>query len=270
VKKDYWDIPLCSKNRQELDEDLINNLNTDFDENHENKPVRQPAKKSWWFKIVGLIVITAFIFIAFNNWALLFNLPSLDFIDRSRELARDPEIQKLQEAVVIINTNNSRGTGFNIDEGGLIITNHHVVENSRIAYVKFPQGSLYSGRIAASFPEIDLAVISIEGENLPVMEIETGTELAAGDTVTIIGNPLRLSHIVTEGEVIGMAALKDWEVPVLMIRATIHKGSSGSPVINSEGKVAAVIFAVLAEQEEITGLAVPIDYILEKSLFIFD
>lgn len=260
---DNWNIPVSSEDRENLDEDLIDHLNEKYDGDQEEVP----AGRSRGIRIVGLITALVLISLAFNNLFMVFNIPSLHFVERSRELARDPEIQKLREAVVVVSSANSRGTGFNIDENGLIITNYHVINDAGIINVSFTQGPLYTGKIWASFPEIDLAIIRIEGENLPVIEIETEAELAAGDKVMVIGNPLWLSFIVTEGEVVGSAVLKGWGKTVLMIKAPIHKGSSGSPVINSEGKVSAVIFAtVQTEQEEIIGLAVPVNYLFGEGL----
>ncbi|MBS4031184.1 MAG: trypsin-like peptidase domain-containing protein [Clostridiales bacterium] len=262
-KDDNWNTPVSIEDMENLDEDLINQLNEKYD-GHDT--VETTVGRSKGIRVVGLITALALIVLAFNNLFMVFNIPPLGFVQRSRQLVQDPEIHKLREAVVIVSSADSRGTGFNIDKNGLIITNNHVIKNAGIVNVSFTRGPLYTGKIWANFPEIDLAVIRIEGENLPVIEIETETELVAGDEVLIIGNPLWLSFIVTEGEVVGSAVLKGWDETVLMIRAPIHKGSSGSPVINSEGRVAAVIFAtVQTEQEEIIGLAVPINNLFREN-----
>ncbi len=255
--KDYWKIPLSNENRNELDEGLINRLNAEYDE---DLPVSSHRPKG--IRLVGLVTAIVFLALVFGNLFSLINFPSLGFLHKSSELAQNPEIQKLRQAVVEISSANSRGTGFNIDERGLIITNYHVVENLSFIKVTFYGGAAYNGRVLASFPEIDLAVISIEGEDLPTLELETGKEAAAGDKVTIIGNPLWFSHVAKEGEIVGITMLKEWDIPVFKIRAPIHKGNSGSPVINSEGKVVGVIFATLESQaEEIMGLAVPVRHI---------
>lgn len=265
TKDDNWNISLSNEDKKDLDEDLINQLNEKYD--GDGDTAKKPSGRSKGIRVVGLLTALVLIILAFNNLFLVFDMPSFLFVQRSRELARDPEIKKLREAVVVVSSLNSRGTGFNIDQSGLVITNNHLIKNADIVNVNFPRGPLYAGKVWASYPEIDLALIRIEGENLPVIEIETETGLAAGDEVLIIGNPLWLSFIVTEGEVVGSAVLKGWEQMVLMIKAPVHKGSSGSPVINSEGKVAAVIFAtVQTEQEEIIGLAVPINYLFGEGL----
>lgn len=262
--KDNWDISLSSEDLENLDQDLIHRLNEKY--GGEQDVDEAPVGISWGIRVIGLITALVFIALAFNNLFLVFNIPSLGLVERSRELVQNPEIQKMRDAVVVVSSANSRGTGFNIDQNGLIITNNHVIENAGTINVNFNRGPLYTGKIWASFPEIDLAIIRIVGQNLPVFEIETEAELAAGDKVMIIGNPLRLSFIVTEGEVVGNVALQGWDEPVLMIKAPIHKGSSGSPVINSEGRVAAVIFATIeTEHEEIIGLAVPMNYLFGES-----
>ncbi len=257
IKKNHWEVALSDENRKELDEDLINRLNEEYDG---DLPVSSHKPKG--IRLVGLVTAIVFLALVFGNWFTLISFPSLGFLHRSSELAQHPEIQKLRQAVVEISSANSKGTGFNIDERGLIITNYHVVKNTSFIKVTFYGGAAYNGRVLASFPEIDLAVISIEGENLPTLELETGKEAAAGDKVTIIGNPLWFSHVAKEGEIVGKTMLKEWDIPVFKVRAPIHKGNSGSPVINSDGKVVAVIFATLESQtEEIMGLAVPVRHI---------
>ena len=73
-------------------------------------------------------------------------------------------------------------------------------------------------------------------------------------------------RIVTKGEIAGTTVLKNWEKPALMIKGTIHHGSSGSPVINEKGNAVAVIFGTLDNnnKDTIIGVAVPIEYIKDN------
>ena len=262
--KNDWNAPVSHEHRTELDQELIKNLNANDEHYHEPRRKRRTV-----IKVVGIVTVLVYLVFILNHLFAIFSLPSLDFIDKSRVLLQDEQIQVLRDAVVEVSVGNSRGTGFNIDESGLIVTNHHVVDHTGMITTRFPQGSPYGGRVVASFPEVDLALIRIEGVNLPVIEMAADTEPKIGDAVTIIGNPLWYSHIVTEGKIMGETMLVDWDVPVMQIRAPIHRGSSGSPVIDDTGKVIAVIFATSTAETtggDTIGYAVPIRHIYDEGM----
>lgn len=245
----------------ELDLELIRQLNEKYGaEEPQGLGVDLP-RRSGRTRMIGFITAVAFFALLFSNWFYQENLPSLAFVRRSWELSRIPEIQQLREAVVEIRADNSRGTGFNIDGRGVIVTNYHVVADNSSVLVNFRGGKTYRGSVQAIFPEYDLAFIGLEGEGLPRIEVDWDAALAAGDEVMIIGNPLQFTGIITEGEVIGTTVLAGWDMPVLLIEAPIHKGNSGSPVLTRDGKAVAVVFALLAEksgQKARIGLAVPL------------
>ncbi len=264
--REYWKTP--SENEYAgFDEDLIDDLNERYDgTGDQDRGVKKNHKI--YLRIIAFVTVIVFSLLVFKQLFTIIDMPAFDFIESSLELLQNPKIRTLREGVVEVSTINSQGTGFNIHEDGLIITNSHVVGNAQSAKVVFYRGDSYNGIVEANYPEIDLALLRIQGKNLPIIKLETGQELKAGEKVTVIGNPLWFSRIVTEGFVAGETTLKGWNIPVLLIQAPIYRGSSGSPVINVEGKVVAVIFATLAsriESEEIFGLAVPIDYLLEAN-----
>ncbi len=265
--KRYWDGPITSKQKKDLDLDLIDEINELYPEKSADNEVDESKKgKSLGLRLIGLLTVVVFLSIFLGNFLQFYNMPSLDFLSRSRQLTQIEEVNKLREAVVIVNTVSGRGTGFNIDPSGLVITNHHVIEDKRVIFVNFLSNDIYGVNKIDSFPDIDLAVANISGENLPTLEIEKNKVPQAGDEVLIIGNPLGFSYVVKEGQVAGEIKLKNWDEQVLMIKGPIYKGSSGSPVFSAEGKVVAVIFATLVtnNNEEIIGLAVPIKHLLDR------
>lgn len=266
--KRYWDGPITSKQKKDLDLDLIDEINELYpEENEGNESVESKKSKSLAARFIGLITAIVFLLIFLGDFLQFYNMPSLDFLSRSRQLTQIEEINKLREAVVIVNTVSGRGTGFNIDPSGLIITNYHVIEGKKVIFVNFLSSDIYGVNKIDSFPDIDLAVANINGENLPTLEIEEHNVPQVGDEVLIIGNPLGFSYVVKEGQIAGEIKLRNWDEQVLMIKGPIYKGSSGSPVFNVEGKVVAVIFATLVTDnydEEIIGLAVPIKHLLDR------
>ncbi len=258
---EYWQKPAKPEQEDDLDSKLIDELNEQADQTPKKSSKR---KWSWLIRLVALLTVLAFSASALGIWPRLFNLPSLDFLTESDLLAQNPEVKSLQQAVFRVKTLEGQGTGFNIDPQGIVITNWHVVKAAKVIYVLTPQGATYNGELVASLPGVDLAVLKLKGEHLPVLPL-TKTPLLRDDQVKIIGNPLGFPNVIVQGEVIGETLIKNMSEPVIMIKGTIHPGNSGSPVFNQAGKVAAVIFGSLkqgqANSEEMIGLAIPVSQI---------
>lgn len=258
-EQEYWDVPLTPEQRADLGLDENQDLN-DLPEEDQEQP--QADGKRTVLKLVGVLTFFAFLLLMAGSWFQAFNLPSLGFVFKSRELvAGSPWIQELQQAVVTVETAGSRGTGFNIEAAGVIVTNHHVIKDARAVFIRFSNGDLYQGTKWASWPEVDLAVVHIEGHGLPVLKLDQAVNLTPGAEVLVIGNPLGFSQVVAKCQFLGLAPLQGWEQPVMLIKGPIHQGSSGSPVINREGRVVGVIFGTLQDSNEkdgeTIGLAVP-------------
>ncbi len=222
----------------------------------QNPKPKRPFPK-WAFWLIALVML-------FNVVALLpktFSVPAIDFLITSAKLSTQDQIQTYKEAVVAIETGDSRGTGFAITADGTILTNHHVVEGEDSVTVAFPDEGLYSADVVDTFPSVDLAVLDVDGENLPHLQLADKTTFEQNEQIYFIGNPLNFNGIANKGTIIDYTSLTDWEEPVLMIDAPVYRGSSGSPVINQNGKVLGVVFATLFHDTHgRVGLFIPIDY----------
>lgn len=219
-----------------------------------------PAKSivpRWVFWVIALAML-------FNVIALLpqtFSIPAIEFLQTSTKLSQQSNIQEYKKAVVVIETTDGKGTGFSIDENGTIITNHHVIEGETFVTVAFPEHGLHQGEVVASYPDVDLAIVEVDGEDLPQLKLAEATTFSENEKINFIGNPLRFNGIANEGSIIGFTQLASWEQPVLMIKAPVYRGNSGSPIITESGEVIGVIFATLDHDiHGRVGLFVPIDY----------
>lgn len=201
--------------------------------------------------------------LALSTFAIVFqiySIPALEFLKASSELSSDPQIAEYKEAVVVVATEHTKGTGFSITKEGTIITNYHVVEGNEQMIVSFPDGQRFTGNVTKVFPDIDLAVLEVHGTKLPHLTLAEKTTFIDHEPITFIGNPLSFSGIANKGHAIDYKQLSDWDIPVVMIKAPVYRGNSGSPVINDMGKVIGIVFATLEEESHgKVGLFIPVD-----------
>lgn len=211
----------------------------------------------WAFWLIALAMM-------FNVIALLpqtFSIPAIEFLMASAKLSTQDDIKTYKKAVVVIETEDSRGTGFSISSKGEIITNYHVIEGEKTVTVAFPDNGLYKADVVNTYPEVDLAILEVHGEDLPFLELASKTSFDSAEKVKFVGNPLKFQGIANEGKIIDYIRLSSWDEDVIMLNAPVYRGNSGSPVINKQGKVIGVIFATLDHDEHgKVGLFYPIDY----------
>lgn len=233
----------------------------------EKQKAKSKKRRKFAAKIISSLLVFALLISTLGMWIDVFNLPAIRFVKVSNQLSKQPEVKEYKKSVVSLEWDGVRGTGFNVASDGLIVTNHHVVEKSNRVNVYFRNRDSYVGKVIATRPDLDLAIVDIKAKNLPVLPLaaEQDWEMWNSENILFIGNPLGFSQIANEGVVKSPIQLSGWDVPVLMIEAPIYKGNSGSPVINQEGQVIGVIFATLQNPEvdtkEIIGAAVPSVYI---------
>ena len=160
------------------------------------------------------------------------------------------------------------GSGFIISPDGLIVTNRHVVDDASATYtVVLADGSKHDAKVLARDTAIDLALIKIDGKNLPTLTLGDSDSLQLGDTVVAIGNALgEFSNSVTRGIVSGInrtitaGDMGGSEVidQAIQTDAAINPGNSGGPLLNLAGQVVGVNTAV-SQQGQSVGFAIPIN-----------
>jgi S1-C subfamily serine protease len=160
----------------------------------------------------------------------------------------------------------SLGSGFIIQEDGLILTNSHVVFGNQSLLVTLDDGTVEPARLIGADPIFDVAVIQIPkpGKNaLPVLKLGSSASLREGEDVIAIGNPLGLNQTVTRGIVSGLNRLLQdtpfsLQEPLIQTDAPINPGNSGGPLLNRCGEVIGINAQIVPSAQNI-GLAVPID-----------
>lgn len=127
--------------------------------------------------------------------------------------------------------------------------------------VVFPDAGRYNANISQTDPSVDLALLKIDAVDLPYLTLAERTSFVEEEPIYFIGNPLRFHGIANKGTVIDYIQLSNWDDPVVMIKAPVYRGNSGSPIINKEGHVIGIIFATFTHEEfGNVGLFIPIDY----------
>lgn len=221
-----------------------------------NHPPRKRPFPKWIFYLMALVLFVN----TFGIILQIYSIPAIEFVKTSARLSAQEDIATLKKAVVVVLTDDSKGTGFSISEDGKVITNYHVIEEKNSITVGFPDGDRYRAEVTETYPEIDLAVLQVPGEDLPYLTLADQMASQQGDHITFIGNPLRFTGIANEGTLIESYQLSDWEVPVMMMKAPVYRGNSGSPVINKEGLVIGVVFATIEHADHgKVGLFIPIE-----------
>ncbi len=161
------------------------------------------------------------------------------------------------------------GSGFIISPDGYILTNYHVIqtadEQGLDITVNLYNGDSYTAAIVGKDAENDVALIKIDGENLPALVLNTSGDLMVGQTVYAIGNPLgELTYSMSNGIVSALdreiTVESNVSINMFQLTAAINSGNSGGPVLNERGEVIGIASAKYSSTGvEGLGFAIPIE-----------
>jgi regulator of sirC expression with transglutaminase-like and TPR domain len=149
------------------------------------------------------------------------------------------------------------GSGFIIDEDGLIATNMHVIGEARPIQVKLQDGRSFPvQRIYASDRHLDLAVLKIDASGLPALPLGDSDAVKQGAPAIALGNPQGFRFSVVGGVISGIRTID--ERPLMQLGMLIEQGNSGGPVVDYQGRVQGIV-ALKSLVEKNVAFAVPIN-----------
>ena len=135
------------------------------------------------------------------------------------------------------------GSGVIISADGYIVTNNHVVDGADELTVSLNEGSKeYSARVIGADKTTDLALIKIDGKNLPAIQIANSDDVKVGEWVLAVGNPLGLNNTVTAGIISAKARTlgANGVESFIQTDAAINQGNSGGALVNTRGELVGI------------------------------
>ncbi len=162
----------------------------------------------------------------------------------------------------------SLGSGVIVQPNGFIITNHHIVENTKKLIIALNDGREFNAKIISVDPSTDLAVLKIDIDSpLPFLHLQKSTEnLEVGDIVLAIGNPYGVGQTVTQGIISALGRsvsnLSDSSF-FIQTDAAINPGNSGGALIDLKGKLIGINTAIFSRSQGSNGIgfAIPADMV---------
>lgn len=158
-----------------------------------------------------------------------------------------------------------QGSGVIVSEDGLIVTNNHVVAEATEVEVLLADRRQFKGRVVATDPKTDVAVVKIDAAGLPAVAWGDSSQLAVGDFVLAVGNPMGLNQTVTFGIVsavgradVGVADYEDF----IQVDAPINPGNSGGALVNVKGELVGINTAIAS----VTGGSVGVGFAIPSNM----
>ncbi|NIF16962.1 DegQ family serine endoprotease [Pantoea sp. Cy-639] len=163
----------------------------------------------------------------------------------------------------------SLGSGFIISSDGYVLTNNHVVADADEIIVRLSDRSELQAKLVGTDPRTDVALLKVDGKDLPTVKLGDSEKLKVGEWVLAIGSPFGFDHSVTKGIVSakGRTLPNDTYVPFIQTDVAINPGNSGGPLFNMKGEVVGINSQIFTRSGGFMGLsfAIPIDVAIDVS-----
>jgi serine protease Do len=163
-----------------------------------------------------------------------------------------------------------QGSGVIVSADGYILTNNHVIDSAREVTVTLPDKREFKGKIVGTDPKSDLAVVKIEGTNLPFVPWGDASILQVGEYVLAVGNPFGLNSTVTLGIVsalgrgrMGITQYEDF----IQTDAAINPGNSGGALVNTRGELVGINTAIFSQTGGYQGVGFAVPTTMGKPIY---
>ena len=163
-----------------------------------------------------------------------------------------------------------QGSGVIVSMDGYVLTNNHVIEGAQEVTVTLPDKREFKGTIVGADPKTDLAVVKIDGQNLPTVVWGDATKLQVGEYVLAVGNPFGLNSTVTLGIVsalgrgrMGITQYEDF----IQTDAAINPGNSGGALVNTRGELVGINTAIFSQTGGYQGVGFAVPTSMGKPIY---
>ncbi|MDP1947243.1 MAG: DegQ family serine endoprotease [Nitrospirota bacterium] len=163
-----------------------------------------------------------------------------------------------------------QGSGVIVSPDGYILTNNHVIEGARTVTITLPDKREFTGKVIGADPKTDLAVVKIEGQNLPTVSWGDATKLQVGEYVLAVGNPFGLNSTVTLGIVsalgrghMGITQYEDF----IQTDAAINPGNSGGALVNTKSELVGINTAIFSQSGGYQGVGFAVPTSMSKPIY---
>jgi serine protease DegQ len=164
----------------------------------------------------------------------------------------------------------SLGSGVIVGAEGFILTNHHVIDAADGIEIALADGRKLPARVVGTDPDTDLAVLKVEGKDLPAITFGQSDNLQVGDVVLAIGNPFGVGQTVTMGIVsalgrshLGINTFENF----IQTDAAINPGNSGGALVDASGSLVGVNSAIYSRSGGSMGIGFAIPVSIARQVF---
>ena len=161
----------------------------------------------------------------------------------------------------------SLGSGFIISADGYVLTNNHVVADADEIIVRLSDRSELVAKLVGADPRTDVALLKVEGKDLPTVKLGSSEGIKVGEWVLAIGSPFGFDHSATSGIISakGRSLPNENYVPFIQTDVAINPGNSGGPLFNLDGEVIGINSQIFTRSGGFMGLsfAIPIDVAMD-------
>jgi serine protease Do len=163
-----------------------------------------------------------------------------------------------------------QGSGVIVSPDGYILTNNHVIDGAREVTVTLPDKREFKGTIVGTDPKSDLAVVKIDGKDLPTIPWGDASKLQVGEYVLAVGNPFGLNSTVTLGIVsalgrghMGITQYEDF----IQTDAAINPGNSGGALVNTKGELVGINTAIFSQSGGYQGVGFAVSSTMGQPIY---